>query len=65
MKLKKSHYLVKGTNLTNEQKNLLKFNGMKNPSFVENHSFWFKDGKPSTEEGYIYPLCNSLIYLPY
>jgi hypothetical protein len=57
--------LIKGKDLSPEQKSLLKFNGMSKPEFVKNHSFWFKDGKPSTEEGYYYPVCHSLSHLPY
>jgi hypothetical protein len=59
-----THELIKGINLTSEQKSLLKFNGMQNPSFVENHSFWFKNGKPSTEAGFIYPVSHSFSHLP-
>ncbi len=57
--------LIKGTNLTNEQKALLTFRGMANPKFVKNHSFWFCDNKPCNEQGYIYPVCHSLSHLPY
>lgn len=57
--------LIKGIDLTEEQKQLLKFKGMANPEFVTNHSFWFKNGNPSTDEGYIYPVCHSLSHLPY
>ncbi len=57
--------LIKGDNLSAEQLSLLKFNGMKRPEFVKNHSFWFKDNKPSTEQGYAYPVCHSLSHLPY
>ena len=56
--------LIKGTQLTSEQKALLKFNGMKNPEFVKNNSFWFKDGKPSTDENFIYPVSHSFSHLP-
>lgn len=59
------NYLVKGTQLTPAQKEMLKFNLMKNPEAVKAHSFWFKDGKPSTENGYYYPVCHSLSFLPY
>jgi hypothetical protein len=57
--------LIKGTELTSEQKVQLKFNGMQNPAFVRNNSFWFEDNKPCTRIGYYYPVCNSLSYLPY
>lgn len=57
--------LIKGENLSTEQKAMLKFNGMKNPEFIKNNSFWFKDGKPSTEKGFYYPVCHSLSHLPY
>lgn len=59
------NYLVKGSDLTDEQKAMLKFNGMKNPEWVSCHSFWFKDGRPSTEDDYYYPVCKSLSFLPY
>ena len=57
--------LIKGSELTDEQKAMLKFNGMKNPEFVANHSFWFKDGKPATEDRFLYPVCHSLSHLPH
>ncbi len=57
--------LIKGTDLTVEQKALLTFKGMSKPEFVKNNSFWFKDGKPSEEKGYYYPVSNSLSHLPY
>lgn len=58
------NYLIKGSNLTIDQKAMLKFNGMKNPVFVQNHSFYFKDGKPSTDEKFIYPVSHSFSHLP-
>jgi len=60
----KRNELIKGTHLTSEQKTLLKFNGMKNPLFIANHSFWFKGGKPSNEIGFIYPVSHSFSHLP-
>jgi len=60
---KNGHVLVKGINLTNEQKSLLTFKGMSNPKFVKNHSFWFKDGKPSTDENFYYPISHSFSHL--
>ena len=57
--------LIKGTQLTTEQKAMLKFNGMQNPEFVKHNSFWFEDGQPSKNIGYYYPVCTSLSYLPY
>ena len=57
--------LIKGTELTVSQKQSLTFNGMKDEVWVKCHSFWFKDGKPSTENGYYYPVCHSLEFLPY
>ncbi len=57
--------LILGSDLSDEQKALLKFNGMKNPLWINNHSFWFKDGNPSTEQGFIYPVVNSFSHLPY
>jgi len=56
---------VRGKDLTPEQKSRLKFNGMANPEWVANHSFWFKGGEPSSEEGYAYPVCHSLSHLPH
>jgi hypothetical protein len=63
--MNKGNQLIKGTDLTIEQKSMLKFNGMKKPEFVKNHSFWFKDNKPSTEEWFYYPVSHSLSHLPY
>jgi hypothetical protein len=60
-----SNILIKGIELTDEQKSLLTFRGMSNPKFVKNHSFYFKDGKPSNEVGFIYPVCHSFSHLPY
>lgn len=57
--------LIKGKDLTVEQKTLLTFRGMRSQQFVLNHSFWFKNNRPSKEEGYIYPVCHSLTHLPY
>jgi hypothetical protein len=59
------HYLIRGIDLTQEQKTLITFRGMKYSFFIENHSFWFKDGKPATQDGYFFPICHSLSYLPY
>lgn len=56
--------LLKGSYLSENQKKALKFNGAKNPTWINNHSFWFKDGLPSTEKGFIYPVCHSLSHLP-
>jgi hypothetical protein len=57
--------LIKGNDLTQEQKTLLTFKGMKNPVWVECHSFYFVDGKPSTIAEYYFPVCNSFKFLPY
>lgn len=57
--------LIKGTDLTDDQKSMLKFRGMENPQFVKNHSFYFKSGKPSTEEGFYYPVGHSFSHLKY
>jgi hypothetical protein len=65
MKNNNGNILIHGKELTNEQKGMLKFNLMKNESAVKCHSFWFKDGKPSTDEGFYYPVCHSLKFLPY
>lgn len=62
----KTPVLIKGEQLTEEQKSMLKFKGMKNPEFVKCHSFYFIDGLPASKEsGYFYPVCNSLEFLPY
>lgn len=56
--------LIKGSELTAVQKSMLKFNGMKNEAWVNNHSFYFIDKKPATEEsGFYYPVCKSLSHL--
>ena len=57
--------LIKGTDLTTEQKNMLKFFGMAKPEWVENHSFYFEDGKPSKNPAYYYPVCHALTHLQY
>lgn len=57
--------LIKGAKLTTEQFGMLQFKGMKNPEFVKNNSFWFKDGKPCEDEGFYYPVSHSLSHLPY
>jgi hypothetical protein len=57
--------LIKGTHLTPQQRTDLRFRGMSDNEWVECHSFWFKDGRPSNEEGYLYPVCQSLKFLPY
>jgi hypothetical protein len=57
--------LIKGIELTNEQRSLLKFNLMADDLKVKCHSFWFKNGLPSTEEGFYYPVCHSFKFLPY
>ena len=51
--------LIKGIELTENQRNLLKFKGMAKESWVKSHSFWFKDNKPASyESGYYYPVCH-------
>ncbi len=65
MKNTNGNTLIKGTDLTEEQKSLLEFKGMSKPEFVKNNSFWFKDGKPSQEDGFYYPVCTSLSHLQY
>jgi hypothetical protein len=60
--------LIKGFNLTNDQKQVLKFNGMKNAEWVNSHSFYFTaDGvhPAPADSDYYYPICNSLNFLPY
>jgi len=54
--------IINGKDLTDEQKAMLKFNGMKNPEFVENHSFYFDNNKPVEGK---YPVCHSLSHLIY
>ena len=66
MKLNEEQKLIKGAYLTEEQKAMLKFRGMKNPEWIKCHSFYFIDGKPATEEsGFYYPVTISLGFLPY
>lgn len=50
--------LINGKNLRADQKALLKFNGIGDDYWTKSHAFWFKDGKPSTEDGYLYPVAN-------
>ena len=57
------NYLVKGTDLTQEQLAMMSWKGLERKGFTECHSFWFKDGKPSTDDGYYYPVCHSLRYV--
>jgi hypothetical protein len=52
--------LIRGSDLTPEQRAQLKWNGAKSPQWVYEHSFWFKNGKPSTDDGYYYPVFRSL-----
>lgn len=60
------HILIKGSDLTQDQAKQLVFKGMSNTEWVNNHGFWFKDGKPAAEgSGYYYPVCKSLSHLPY
>ena len=56
--------LIKGSDLTQEQIEMIPFKIKHNPEAIKCHSFWFKDGKPSNDEGYYYPVCKSLKYLP-
>jgi len=54
--------LVKGSDLTQDQISALQFNGMKNPEFVKNHSFYMlENGEPAIGK---YPVCHSLSHLP-
>ena len=68
IKLYKMYKLIKGAHLTNEQKQVLKFNGMSDINWVICHSFYFTaDGKnpaPSDSRFY-YPVINSFKFLPY
>ncbi len=57
------NYLVNGKDLTTEQLSMMTWEGLKTKGWVDSHSFWFKDGKPSTESGYYYPVCNSFDWL--
>jgi hypothetical protein len=60
--------LIKGTDLTNKQKQLLKFVGMNNPSWVLYHSFYFTaDGNTPApiDSGFYYPVAQSFKFLPY
>lgn len=57
--------LVRGVDLSQEQINMLPFNGKHNPEFVNNHSFYFENGSPCRNPGYYYPVCHSVSHLPY
>ena len=57
------NYLVNGKNLTAEQLSMMTWRGLKTKGWVNAHSFWFKNGKPSTERGYYYPICNNFEWL--
>ena len=60
--------LIKGTDLTNEQKQSLKFVRMNNPTWILYHSFYFtEDGKNPAplDSGFYYPVAHSLKFLPY
>jgi hypothetical protein len=58
--------LVAGKDLTLAQKDQLKFNGMKDTQWVNNHSFYFNaDGTKCQEVGFLFPVCHSLSHLPY
>ena len=67
-KMESNYQLIKGTDLTPEQKDVMTWRGMETDGFIECHSFYFKNGKPTTweeDEGYYYPVCHSLSYLPF
>jgi hypothetical protein len=57
--------LIKGLDLTPEQLQSLPFRMKDNPEAIKCHSFWFKNGLPSIELGFYYPVCHSLEFLPY
>lgn len=58
--------LINGENLTEEQKQMLNFRGMKNPEWINCHSFYFIDNKPAPKDSqYYYPITKSLKFLPY
>jgi hypothetical protein len=57
--------LIAGKDLSSEQIASLSFKGASNPEWIKSHKFWFKDGKPSTEQGFYYPVVKSLSFLPY
>jgi hypothetical protein len=57
------NYLVRGIDLTEEQLTMMTWKGLQRLGFKDSHSFWFKDGKPSTEDGYYYPVCHSLKFI--
>jgi len=68
IKLDKMYKLIKGANLTQKQKQVLKFKGMNNSEWVISHSFYFTaDGiNPAPiDSEYYYPICNSFNFLPY
>lgn len=62
--------LLRGSELTPEQKQILVWRGAKDAGaeeWIKCHSFYFTpDGKTLyREEGYSYPVCNSLKFLPH
>jgi hypothetical protein len=64
--MENKYKLIKGTELTQEQRDMLTWRGMKTEGFAECHSFYFKDGKPTTweeDKEFYYPVCHSLAYL--
>lgn len=49
--------LIKGNDLTDDQKAMLKFNGMSDPEWVSIHAFFFENGVPATPiSGHHYPV---------
>ena len=50
--------LIKGSDLTSEQKAKLKFNGMASAEWVNKNAFYFENGDPCKKYGFYYPVCN-------
>jgi len=58
--------LINGEDLTEKQKSLLSFRGMKNPDWIKCHAFYFINNKPASKDSeYFYPVIKSLKFLPY
>lgn len=50
--------LIEGANLTEQQRQLLTFNGMTSNEWVNSHAFYFENDQPSQKEGFYYPVGN-------
>ena len=50
--------LIKGKDLTIEQRELIHFIGASDDRWVEKHAFYFENGLPSNVAGFYYPVIN-------